>query len=49
VQQSLPKEPVLNTTTLQTVVNLKRVVEEEDRSRNLVMFGLMEDNEEKIS
>ena len=41
VQQSLPKEPVLNTTTLQTVV--KRVEEEEeDGSRNLVIFGLVE-------
>ena len=37
----------MSPSTLQTVV--KRVVEEEDRSRNLVIFGLAEEDGEKVT
>ena len=47
VKQTLPKEPSLNPATLQTVV--KRVMDEEDRSRNLVIFGLAEEDGEQIT
>ena len=47
VQQSPPNEPTMSSSTLQSVV--KRVVEEEDRSRNLVIFGLAEADGEKIT
>ena len=47
VQQSPPSEPTMSSSTLQSVV--KRVVEEEDRSRNLVIFGLAEAEGEKIT
>ena len=39
---SLGSSPILNETTLKTVI--KNVVEEEDRSRNLMVFGLAEEN-----
>ena len=46
VENSQPKEQVISSETLQSVV--KHVVEEEDRSRNVVMFGLTEENESEL-
>ena len=47
VENSQPREQVISSETLETVV--KHVVKEEDRSRNIVVFGLTEDNDSELT
>ena len=46
MQKNQPKEQIISSQTLQTVV--KHVVQEEDRSRNVIVFGLAEENETEL-
>ena len=46
VENSQPREQVISSETLESVV--KHVVKEEDRSHNVVMFGLTEDNDSEL-
>ena len=46
VQSSPPKEQMVSPETLKHVV--KHVIQEEDRSRNIMLFGLREETDEKL-